>query len=199
MLLETIRIENRQICNLAWHNARLNRSRQELLDSKDTLDLVDHITIPDDLGPGTYRCRVLYGREIDEVQFHPHRARMVRSLKMIRCDDIEYEYKFADRERLEALFEQRGDCDEILIIKNGYITDTSISNIVFRLTDGRWTTPSTPLLKGTMRTYLLDAGRITEAVLRLEDLSELTGAKMINCMMDLDRSPVISMENIRFH
>ena len=52
----------------------------------------------------------------------------------------------------------RGACDEILIIKDGHITDTSISNIVFRLPDGWWLTPFTPLLKGIMRTYLLESG-----------------------------------------
>ncbi len=196
-MLETIRIENSQICHLAWHNARLNRSRQALLGTNDIIDLGDHIRIPEDLGTGTYRCRVLYGREIDEVQFHPHRARAVRSLRLIQSDDISYEHKYADRKKLEELFELRGECDDILIIKKGFITDTSVSNVIFSHPDGRWLTPSTPLLKGTMRTYLLDTGRIAEAFLGPEDLSELTGAKMINCMMDLDSSPVIEMKNIR--
>ena len=107
MLLETIKIETRRICNLDWHNARLNRSRRALTGATDIIDLDDHIRIPEDLGMGTYRCRVLYGREIDKIQFHPHQARVVRSLKLIHCNDIEYEYKYADRKRLEELFEMR--------------------------------------------------------------------------------------------
>lgn len=196
LLLETIKIENRLICNLEWHNARLNKSRNALLDLEESLDLATIIKIPDDLGDGTYRCRVLYGHEIDEINFLPHQTRLVCSLRMIHCNDIEYGYKYADRRKLEELYEMRGACDEILIIKDGYITDTSISNIVFRLPDGLWLTPVTPLLKGTMRTYLLETGQIAEAVLRPEDLPLLTEARMINCMMDLESGPAIQMDRI---
>jgi len=196
MLLETIKIENRRIKNLEWHNARLNNSRNALLGLQESLDLSTIIKLPDDLGEGTYRCRVLYGQEIDEIQFIPHHSRMVKSLKMIHCNDIDYGFKYADRSRLEELFEKRGDCDEILIVKDGYITDTSISNIIFRQPDGWWLTPVTPLLKGTMRSYLLETGQIAEAVIRPEDLSLLTEARMINCMMDLESSPAIQMNSI---
>ena len=196
MLLETLKIENRLICNLEWHNARLNKSRNALLGLQESLDLANIIKIPDDLGNGTYRCRVLYGQEIDAIQFLPHQTSLVRSLKMIQCNDIEYGYKYADRHKLEELFNLRGDSDEILIIKDGYITDTSISNIVFRLPDGWWLTPVTPLLKGTMRTFLLESGQIAEAVLRPEDLPLLTEARMINCMMDLESSPAIQIDRI---
>jgi 4-amino-4-deoxychorismate lyase len=196
MLLETIKIENRLICNLEWHNARLNNSRNALLGLRESLDLATIIKLPDDLGNGTYRCRVLYGLEIDEIQFIPHQDRLVRNLRMIHCNDIEYGFKYADRSRLDKLFEMRGDCDEILIVKDGYITDTSISNIVFRQPDGWWLTPVTPLLKGTMRTYLLETGQIAEAVIRPEDLPLFTEARMINCMMDLESSPAIQMDRI---
>ena len=196
MLLETIKIENRLICNLEWHNARLNNSRNTLLGLQESLDLSTIIKLPDDLGDGTYRCRVLYGQEIDEIQFIPHHSRLVKSLRMIHCNNINYGFKYADRSRLEELFEMRGECDEILIVKEGYITDTSISNIIFRQSDGRWLTPVTPLLQGTMRTYLLETGQIAEAVIRPEDLPLFTEARMINCMMDLESSPAIQMDRI---
>lgn len=141
---------------------------------------------------------MLYGQEIDEIQFIPHQTRLVQSLRMIYCNNIDYGYKYADRRKLEELYDKRGICDEILIIKDGYITDTSISNIVFRLPDGWWLTPVTPLLTGTMRTYLLETGQIAEAVIRPEDLSLLTEARMINCMMDLGSSPAIGIDRIIF-
>ena len=55
-----------------------------------------------------------------------------------------------------------------------------------------------PLLKGTMRTYLLETGQIAEAIIRPEDLPLLTEARMINCMMDLESSPAIQMNRIIF-
>ena len=47
-----------------------------------------------------------------------------------------------------------------------------------------------------MRTYLLESGKIAEAILSPEDLPLLTEARMINCMMDLESSPAIQMDSI---
>ncbi len=195
-LFETIQVRNGKIRNLEYHNRRFNASRRELFGITRQEDLGILIGIPGDLGRGIFRCRVLYGREIDTIEFIPHRQREVQSLKMVSADTIDYPLKYADRRQLEALFRQRGDCDEILIIKNGFVTDTSISNIVFCRSDGSWITPDTYLLKGTMRTFLLETGRIREAAVRPNDLPGYYGAKMINCMLDLDGSPLIPIDRI---
>ena len=163
----------------------------------DHADLSSLITVPRDLGAGIFRCRVLYRREIEKIEFIPHQPRIVRSLKLIEADEIDYSLKYADRSMLELLFARRGNCDEILIVKEGFITDTSIINIVFRQKDGSWATPDTPLLNGTMRMHLLESGQITEAPIRPEDLPAFTGAKMINCMMDLKTAPLIEMVEIK--
>lgn len=195
-LFETIQVRNGKIRNLEYHNRRFNASRRELFGITRQEDLGSLIRIPEDLGSGIFRCRVLYGREIDTIEFIPHRGREVRSLKMVCGDAIDYPLKYADRQALEALFARRGDCDEILIIKNGFVTDTSISNIVFCRSDGSWITPDTYLLKGTMRTFLLETGRIQEVPVRPEDLPGYSAAKMINCMLDLDGSPPIPVNHI---
>ncbi len=196
LLLETIRIENGRIRNLEYHNRRFNASRMDLFGLAGDADLASMITLPDELGAGVFRCRVLYRHEIERVEFLPHSPRMVRSLKLVHADNIQYAYKYADREVLESLFEMRGGCDDILIIRNGFVTDTSVGNIAFRKADGSWITPDTPLLKGTMRMCLLETGRIHEGTVRPEDLSAFRGAKMINCMADLDTGPEIEMDRI---
>jgi 4-amino-4-deoxychorismate lyase len=196
LLLETIKIENGKIRNLEYHNRRFNSSRKALFGTGDKTDLGSLITVPADLGAGVFRCRVLYREEIEKIEFIPHVNREVRSLKLVSADDIDYSLKYADRKILELLFEQRAECDEILIVREGFITDTSISNIVFRRTDGAWITPDTPLLNGTMRMFLLESGAISEAPVRSGDLNNYTGAKMINCMLDLESSPLIRIEAI---
>ena len=70
---------------------------------------------------------------------------------MIDNDDICYPYKYTDRDNINRLIELRGDCDDILIIKNGMVTDSSYANVVFRDLNGNWVTPSTFLLPGTIR------------------------------------------------
>ena len=197
LLLETIKIENGRICNLEYHNRRFNRSRRDKFGIETSLDLGTAIHIPSDLVDGVFRCRVLYKRDIEKIEFVPHIPFAAGSLKLVFRDDIDYSVKYADRELLMRLFEKRGDCDEILIVKNGFITDTSISNIAFRKGQGSWVTPDTPLLNGTMRMHLMETGQITEAPVYLEDLNKFSGAKMINCMMDLENTAMIEMVNIR--
>jgi 4-amino-4-deoxychorismate lyase len=198
LLLETIQIREGEIMNPVYHNRRFNESRRHQFGSVPYLDLVDLIRVPAEMKEGVCRCRVLYREEIAEIQFSEHKEIPVHSLKLIRCDDIDYSLKYADRDRLTELYEQKGDCDDILIIKNGLVTDTYISNIILRRNDGRWITPDSCLLKGTMRTFLLETGKITEERVRPEDLSRYTGARMINCMRGFDSTPVIQMERIRF-
>ena len=67
---------------------------------------------------------------------------------------------------------------------------------MFRTAGGSWVTPDTPLLRGTMRQYLLEEGEISEKMIGAEDLAAYTGARMINCMMDLETGPVIEMNHI---
>jgi len=195
-LLETIKLEDGKLRNLEYHNRRFNASRKEMFGIAGDADLASMISVPDDLGKGLYRCRVIYRNKIEKIEFIPHESRIVRSLKLVKAVDIDYSFKYADRSLLEILYDKRGDCDEILIVKDRFITDTSISNIAFRCDDGSWVTPDTPLLNGTMRMYLLDSGQIGKTEIRYGDLTQYTGAKMINCMMDLDSAPLIEMDRI---
>ncbi len=89
------------------------------------------------------------------------------------------------------------NADDVLIVKNGLLTDTSYANIAFF--DGvQWLTPATPLLAGTRRQQLLEQGVITEATLHPSDLKQFKFAKLMNAMLTWAESPLISVENIRF-
>ena len=55
-------------------------------------------------------------------------------------DDIDYRYKQADRRVLDEAFALRDTADDVLIVRHGLLTDTSIANIA--LWDGcEWHTP----------------------------------------------------------
>ena len=196
LLLETIKIVDGEIQNLEYHNRRFNSSRRALFSSTVDLDLSSLIRIPEDLGNAIFRCRVLYRHKVESVEFIPHKPRTIKCLKLLTVDDIDYSFKYADRDQLESLYARRGDCDEILIVKGGFITDTSSGNIVFQLSDGAWVTPDTPLLKGTMRMFLLETGQIRETVLRPADLGRFNAARMINCLRGLEEGPPIEMDRI---
>jgi len=76
----------------------------------------------------------------------------------------------------------RGERDDILIVRRGLLTDTSIANIA--LFDGKdWFTPKLPLLRGTCRTALIDSGIIKEKNIRPEELSSYSFVRLFNAMI----------------
>lgn len=191
-LFETIKVEKRQLLNVEYHNARLNRSRKELYGPINEIDLVKIIQIPDDLSDEVFKCRVTYDRNIINIEFEKHIPRIVSSLKIIHCAEIDYHLKYSNRDLLNALYQKREDCDDVLIIQNGLVTDTLFSNIVF-WNGSQWITPEKPLLEGTTRARLLEEKAILKGEIRKEDLSRFPRARIINALNDLNDSNDIKL------
>lgn len=196
LLLETIKIQNSQYQNLGYHTARMNRSRKILLSCSDQIDLSESLPQPDFPKNEIYKCRILYDHKIDKIDIHPYKMKMVRSLKIIESSSMDYSHKFANRQPIDDL--KKGvEEDDILIVKNGFITDASYANIIF--SDGaRWITPATPLLHGTKREKLLKENRIIERFITLDDLNNYSGACLINSMLDIEDCAPITIDNIRY-
>jgi 4-amino-4-deoxychorismate lyase len=193
-LFETIRVVGRNPLHLDYHTARFNRSRCELFGCTDTIDLRDVVSIPPGLAGTLHRCRVVYAKSVISVDFIPYQRKPIRSLTLVECDTIDYAHKFIDRSAIEAL--RHGvTSDDILIVRDQHITDTSIANVLFH--DGvQWVTPSTPLLPGTARARLLQEGAIVQDEIKVRDLRRFTKVAIINAMVDLDEANTISIENI---
>lgn len=182
--IETIRIEGGKIWNLPYHQKRLNRTMAHFWPEANIIDLKEALKDAP-LTEEETKARVVYDKDgVRDVSFAAYHPLNIHSLKLVTCNDTNYDYKSADRSHLQKLKEQRGDCDEIIIVRNGLLTDTSYSNIA--LFDGEhWYTPKHPLLKGTMRQSLIDQGILQECVLRPEDLNRFTKVSLINAMMPL--------------
>lgn len=84
-------------------------------------------------------------------------------------------------------------CEEIILInERGEATECSIGNLVAKL-DGRYVTPpiSCGLLGGTFRAELLSRGKLTEQVLKVEDLKRAEALYMINSVRKWTRLKLI--------
>jgi len=178
LLLETIRINNGQIENIEFHQQRCNKSREILFGDILPLDLASNIVAP---SLGLFRCRILYDTVIRTIEYIPYDPKDLKTFTIVKSD-IDYPHKFADRSMLENLKAQYPQSDEIIIEKDGCLTDTTISNIAF-LKDGEWITPLNPLLPGTMRAKLLKEGFLKEKPIYKEELSSFQGFALINAMI----------------
>ena len=195
LFIETIQVFQGNLLNLAYHQERFERTRVEALGLKHHPRLSEVILVPKRLEQGVFKCRVSYHKEISLVEYEPYQANKVHSLKIVYSDSIDYGFKYADRSELEELFRQRAEYDDILIVKQGCITDSFYANVVFW--DGReWITPDTPLLAGTMRSSLLREGIIGERRITRSDLAGYQKLKLINAMNDLQNAPEIPIESI---
>lgn len=195
LLLETIQILNGIPFRLEYHNERLNRSRHELMCSQNDLFIEEYLHIPEEFSQGKVKCRILYDQEIDNIKFEHYQEREIRSF-ILKEANINYPYKYTDRSKLNELKKQASTSQEIIIIKDNYITDTSYSNLIFKDKDGNWHTPLHPLLHGIQREYLLDSAMILEKEIHVEDLANYTHFMMINAMLDFDETRLVSIENI---
>lgn len=172
----------------------MNRSREELIDNNIIpIRLRKILNIPSNLYTGLVKCRIVFDEEIQEIQFTPYQYKSVQSLKLIEDNTIEYHIKYLDRDHINELFNQRGSCDDIVIIKDGKLTDSSYSNIAL-LKDSKWYTPRSCLLSGMRRQQLIDQGRLLVADISVEDLYSYEKITLINAMMGLKNS--FSVSNI---
>lgn len=195
LFIETIRLTDGQLFNSRFHSQRLNDTRYSHFGEKSEWDLTQLITVPENFKKGLFKCRVTYGEQIEKIEFEPYQPRLVQRLRLVNDDTIEYSFKYRNRALLNELFSQRGDTDDVLIIKNGFVTDTSYANIVF-WNGQQWSTPDTFLLAGTQRARLLEEGKIFEQKIRAQDIPKYSHARLINSMLDFEATPPILIENI---
>lgn len=179
--IETIRIECGRLYHIEAHQQRMDRTRNHFFAGSKPIDL-KQLLLPDNYHQRT-RCRVEYDAEVLNITYTPYTIRPVKSLRCIEANDLIYDFKKTDRSAINHLFDQKQGADDVLIVRDNLLTDTSICNIA--LWDGnRWITPATPLLQGTMREKLLQEGIIHSKDIKVDNLKEYLKIRLFNAMID---------------
>mgnify|MGYP000718763999 CR=1 FL=1 len=146
--IETLQIIDGHFTNPTPHIQRIQTTLAET--GKSDLEIPDFndTIIPEDKRRGNVKCRYLYNIHKGEIEFADYTPRTIHTLRLVEDNQIDYHLKYADRQILNNLQARRGTCDDILIVKNDLITDTSICNVAF--SDGnKWETPENPLLSSS--------------------------------------------------
>ena len=194
-LVESLKLKDGILLNLEYHQNRMNRSMDELFSNEPKINLKAAISIPEHCKSGVFKVRVVYGLEVEKIEIEPYTFRNIQSLKVVHHENVDYHLKYTERQVLQELFAQRENCDDLIIIKDGFVTDSFAANLLFF--DGeKWFTPTTPLLKGTKRQLLIDRGIISERKIREEDISGFQKVGLINAMIDFEEMPVVNIDRI---
>lgn len=183
MFLETVCIENRKVQHLRAHTARMQQTAAHFRFTAPTLPHLEAL-LPPELNEGKVKCSIIYHTAIERIRFDIYQPKQITTLKLVEASP-DYAYKFADRSALNNLLLQKGDCDEILICRDGFITDTSYSNVVFQK-GSRFFTPHSYLLNGTKRQQLLRSGCISEREISTASLGAYDRVYLINAMLDIE-------------
>lgn len=195
-LFESICIQDGKLLNVQWHRLRFEKAYWHFYGHSNPFDLMQGLNIPTEFNQGKVKLRIRYNHQKQIFHFEKYCVQKIESLRLVYTEEIDYPYKYTEREKLEALFDQRGDCDDVLIVKKGKITDSSFANVVFF--DGiEWWTPDLPLLEGTCRTRLLAQGIIKETTIGVEDLKKFQGLKLINSLRDMNQ-PMIPIKELKY-
>ena len=174
---ETIKCEDYEIFNLEYHNKRVANTIGL------NINLQEYIYAPNE---ELLRCKVIYNdSEVTNVEYFPYKKREINSFKLIFDDEISYSKKYLNRENLESLFLKKEDCDEIIIIKNGIVTDTTIANIAVFYED-IWITSKNCLLNGTTKNRLLEEKFLIEKDISVEMLKTASKIALMNAMRGFD-------------
>ena len=185
-LFETIAIENGKVQNIELHQQRYERSLRTFYGKSAVVfqKLFSLIEPPAEFQQGLVRCRIDYDAQHCQVRYFTYQRKTYRTFQPVICNEIDYSLKYSQRDVLNALFAQRGECDEIIIIKNGKVTDCSIGNLILRQGE-QWFTPDSPLLYGTQREKLLREGKIIAREILAENLPHFDEIRLINALNGL--------------
>lgn len=175
---ETIKCNNYEIFNLQYH---INRIAQTV---SLNLNLQEYIYPP---SANLYKCKIIYDKNgIISIDYSKYTSKDIESFRLVYDNDIIYNKKKLNRDNIDKLYNQKNSCDEIIIIKNKLLTDTSIANIAI-LYNNQWITPKKPLLKGTTLKRYLNNGIIKQKDITIEMLKKSSKLALLNAMIDFKR------------
>ena len=184
LFLETICLIDGTPRHLQWHQQRIENTFRYCMPHAEPFHLETELTLYDFPIVGKFKCSIHYSTEIIEVTFSQYPPKKFQKLKLVEIPPgFDYHFKYADRKIMDELFSKKGDADDILMTRDGWITDTSIANIAFRKND-RWYTPSNPLLAGTTWKRLIQEEVLTPRPLHQSDIDQLDAFKIFNAMND---------------
>lgn len=187
-LLETIRVEDGEALHLDYHQKRIDKSTKGLF----IQDVIKKQVLPN---KGCFKLRCVYTvNGVEEITITPYIKHKISTFRIVNDNLITYSYKYENRSPINRLFQLRNGCDDIIIVKNGFVTDSSFANIV--LYDGqKWITPNTPLLEGTCRNRLIQNDIISEEQIDVPKLYSCHKLVLINAMLDFDESCYVAINN----
>jgi 4-amino-4-deoxychorismate lyase len=182
--IESIKIEDQEICNLTLHQNRVNETFKNF-GKENPLDLDKIFRDLEHDEDGLYKLRIVYDLNSKFVaKMIPYAYSEIADFALVENNKLDYSFKFEDRKIFDEM-KTKSKSEEIIIFKNNHITDSSYANLLF-LKGKQWFTPNTCLLNGVQRQSLLKSKKVKETEINLQNLKEFSHFQLINAMIGFD-------------
>lgn len=180
---EAIKLKDGRFYRLKFHQQRVGDTFNLFFPGSPVINLETYLLNTPFPEKGIYKCRIVYDSEIRQIEFIPYQFRPVQTFRLVETNIESTVYKSEDRTAINQAFAQRGECDDVLFVRNGLLTDTSYSNIAL-YNGSQWVTPRIPLLYGTQRAYLIENKMIVEEDIPAECLQNYQKIRLFNAMIE---------------
>lgn len=182
--IESIKVEDQKLFNLALHQNRVNETFKNF-GTENPIDLDKIFKDLEHDEDGLYKLRIVYDLNSKFVaKMIPYAYSEINKFALVENNTYDYSFKFEDRKTFD-LMKNKAKSDEIIIVKNNHITDSSYGNLLF-LKGKQWFTPNTCLLNGVQRQSLLKSKIVKETEINLQNLKEFSHFQMINAMIGFE-------------
>lgn len=181
--IESIKVLDGVFYRLEYHQTRVQLTFDKFFPDSEIIELSKAFKTLEFPQKGVFKCRVLYSSEIQLIEFVPYTRRDIKTLKLVETDIDSSPYKFENRSLYNAAFAKRENCDDVLLVKNGLLTDTSYCNIAL-FNGSEWFTPRVPLLYGTNRAQLLSETVLIEKDIKLDEIFDYQQIALFNAMIE---------------
>lgn len=190
--LETICIQDGKAQHLDFHQMRINETFDQFFQEWEPFDvaaLVSEQSLPTE---GTHRLRIVYQEDPETIEIIPYTHKDVKRFALVDTGEIDYGFKWAERDFFQTILESHPEADEVIFVKDGKVQDCSIANLAF-LKDGVWYTPEDPLHWGTTRARLIIEEEIEETDIFVEELESYDRICLINVFRPLSLENSLSV------
>ncbi len=191
--IESISVIDGKVQNIGFHQERVNEVFFYNFSEKSAWKLSE--ILPNNFEKGWLRMRFIYDEKNYKFEIFPYSKKIIKKIKLVEIEDYEYPFKFEDRRFLVELLEHYPEADEVIMVKNNLLTDSTIGNIALEK-NGNWYTPTRPLLNGTKRRKLLKENQLIEREIKKEEIQEFDKIAIINAFLDLEESNMLSVSKV---
>jgi 4-amino-4-deoxychorismate lyase len=195
VFLESIKVKGGNYFNLEGHSRRIERTCRNFFGSPPGFSL--SLVLPPAPSEGLFKARVIYSKVLRSVELEPYFFPEIKKAILVRADGVSYPWKYLNRGVFTGL-KANAEADEIIIVKNGLLSDSSRANLVFENSEGLFT-PESPLLKGVKREELMGQGRLAARRIGPDQLGLYRKIYFVNAMIDLEDNVSIPLSSLLPH